>query len=108
MRKGQRNQGTSKCLRIQTLCTPLWKDFLMRANPLETGEEKTSNWSLSETVDEIVLPKNFTGWLLIEGMDTFMFDLGISVIPCWNLPSVNTKHLDFAGLRARQSNVCFV
>lgn len=45
----------------------------MRANPLETAEEITSIGSLSETVTEIVLPKNF-GWLLMERMNTSIFD----------------------------------
>ena len=47
----------------------------MKANPLETAEEITSIWSLSDTVNEIVFPKKFTGWLLMEGMDTSIFDL---------------------------------
>ena len=73
MRKGQHNWGTSTCWRIQTLCTPLWKNLLMRANPLETPEEKASIWSLSVTVNDIGLRKDVTG-LLLMGRSVFDLD----------------------------------
>ena len=48
----------------------------MRANPLETTAEKiTSIRSLSETVNDIALPKYLTGWLLMKRMNMHMFDL---------------------------------
>ena len=55
---------------------PNFVHLLMRANPLETTAEKiTSIRSLSETVNDIALPKYFTGWLLMKRMNMHMFDL---------------------------------
>ena len=69
----------------------------MRANPLETTEEITSTLSFSDTVNATALFKILTSWLLIQGMDTSIFDLDTyTFLFCRNLPSVNTKHLDFA------------
>ena len=45
----------------------------MRANPLETPEEKASIWSLSVTVNDIGLRKDFTG-LLLMGRSVFDLD----------------------------------
>ena len=47
----------------------------MTANPLETTEEITSTLSFSDTVNATALFKILTSWLLIQGMDTSIFDL---------------------------------
>ena len=94
--RDQRSLGINIFCRIHTLCIPLWEDLSINLRPDKTSVTNFSTECLSDTVKSIVLPKNLTGFVWIDGIISPLKEKGeISV----TLPLSITIDLDLEALK---------